>query len=190
MQLNHIKLQNATNDFIVCCMPRNKIDYLNCALADSLNLIGEWWTILILRESFFGSRRFEDFQQHLGIARNILTSRLSTLCDNGILERVPVKQGAKRHEYRLTTMGRDLLTVIVALTQWGDRWLRQEQGAPVQFVERSSGEVIPEVRVRSKDGRQLKTRDLAMIPGPGATDDTRERLQLIAQAWASRTQAK
>ena len=85
-------------------------------------------------------------------------------------------------------MGRDLLTVIVALTQWGDRWLRQDQGAPVRFIERSSGDVIPEVRVRSADGRQLKTRDLAMIPGPGATDETRERLEMIVQAWESRTQ--
>ena len=167
-------------------MARNKIDNLNCSLADSLNLIGEWWTILILRESFFGTRRFEDFQQHLGIARNILTARLSTLCDNGILERVPVKEGARRHEYRLTTMGRDLLTVIIALTQWGDRWLRKEQGAPVKFIEGDSGEVIPEISVRSKDGRQLKTRDLAMIPGPGATDETRERLRQIAEAWHNR----
>jgi DNA-binding HxlR family transcriptional regulator len=169
-------------------MSRNKIDYLNCALADTLNLIGEWWTILILRECFFGTRRFEDFQQRLGIARNILTARLGTLCDNGILERVPVKEGAKRHEYRLTTMGRDLLTVIVALTQWGDRWLRQEQGSPVKFIERSSGDVIPEVRVRTADGCELKTRDLAMIPGPGATDETRERLEMIVQAWESRMQ--
>lgn len=167
-------------------MSRNKIDSLNCSLADSLNLIGEWWTILILRESFFGTRRFEDFQQHLGIARNILAARLNTLCENGILQRVPVKQGAKRHEYRLTTMGRDLLTVIVALTQWGDRWLRQEQGAPVKFVERSSGEEIPEVRILAKDGRELRARELALIPGPGATDETRQRLQLMAEAWHSR----
>ena len=169
-------------------MSRNKFDNLNCSLSDTLNLIGEWWTILILRESFFGTRRFEDFQQHLGIARNILTARLSTLCDNGILERVPVKQGAKRHEYQLTTMGRDLLTIVIALTQWGDRWLGQEQGAPVTFVERGSGEEIPEVCIRSKDCRKLKTRDLAMVPGPGATDETRERLQMIAQAWESRMQ--
>lgn len=167
-------------------MSRNKIDSLNCSLADSLNLIGEWWTILILRESFFGTRRFEDFQQHLGIARNILTARLNTLCENGILQRVPVKKGAKRHEYRLTTMGRDLLTVIVALTQWGDRWLRQEQGSPVKFVERSSGEVIPEIRILAKDGRELGARELALIPGPGATDETRYRLQLMAEAWHSR----
>ncbi len=169
-------------------MSRNKIDSLNCSLADSLNLIGEWWTILILREAFFGTRRFEEFQQNLGIARNILTARLNTLCESGILQRVPVKQGAKRTEYRLTTMGRDLLTVIIALTQWGDRWLRQEQGAPVKFVERDSGEEIPEVCIRSRDGRKLKTRDLAMIAGPGASDETRERLDMITQAWKSREQ--
>jgi len=167
-------------------MSRNKIDTLNCSLADSLNLIGEWWTILILRESFFGTRRFEDFQQHLGIARNILTSRLNTLCENGILQRVPVKEGAKRHEYRLTTMGRDLLPVIIVLTQWGDRWLGQDQGPPVRFVERETGKEIPDVCVRSEDGRQLKARELAMIPGPGATDETRERLELITQIWKSR----
>ena len=171
-------------------MSRNKFDNLNCSLSDTLNLIGEWWTILILREAFFGTRRFEEFQQNLGIARNILTARLSTLCDNGILERVPVKQGAKRHEYQLTTMGRDLLTVIIALTQWGDRWLDAEQGPPVIFVERDSGEEIPEVRVRAKDGHQLKTRDLMMMPGPGATDETRERLEQIARAWQKKMSEK
>ncbi len=169
-------------------MARNKIEYLNCSLADTLNLIGEWWTILVLREAFFGTRRFEDFQQQLGIARNILTARLGTLCDSGIMERVPVKQGAKRHEYRLTTMGRDLLTVIIALTQWGDRWLRKDQGEPVIFIDRESGEDIPQVSIRSKDGRQLKARDLAMRAGPGATDENKERLQLIIEAWKSRIQ--
>ena len=79
-------------------MARNNFDSLNCSLANTLNLIGEGWTILILREVFFGSRRFEEFQQHLGIARNILTARLRKLCENGILERVPIKEGAKRHE--------------------------------------------------------------------------------------------
>ncbi len=169
-------------------MSRNKFNDLNCSLSDSLNLIGEWWTILILRESFFGTRRFEDFQQQLGIARNILTARLSTLCESGILERVPVKQGAKRHEYQLTTMGRDLLTIVIALTQWGDRWLRKDQGVPVTFIERNNGEEIPKVCVRAKDGRELKTRDIAMLPGSGASEDTRNRLKQIAEKWEKRMQ--
>jgi len=167
-------------------MARNNIDSLNCSIADALNLIGEWWTILILRESFFGSCRFEEFQQHLGIARNILTARLNKLCDSGILERVPVKEGAKRHEYKLTSMGRDLHPILIALTQWGDRWLHESDGAPVVFIERSSGKEISDVCIRSQDGRELKARDLTLIPGPGATEDTIERLRLMDEAWQNR----
>jgi len=169
-------------------MTRNNIDTLNCSVADTLNLIGEWWTILILREAFFGSRRFEEFQQHLGIARNILTARLNKLCDNGILERVPVKQGAKRHEYRLTTMGRDLMPILIALTQWGDRWLHEADGAPVMFIERATGETIADIGVYSKRGKELKPRDLALVPGPGATEKNIERLQFMAQVWKERVE--
>jgi len=161
-------------------MPQKNKDALNCSIADTLDLIGEGWTILILREAFFGSRRFEDFQKHLGIARNILTTRLQKLVDGGVLERAPIKEGAKRHEYKLTPMGRDLYPVLIALTQWGDRWLRPDRGAPVKFVERSTGEEIADVAIHSKDGREIKARDLALIPGPGATDETIERLRIMA----------
>ncbi|UCB55275.1 MAG: helix-turn-helix transcriptional regulator [Thiotrichales bacterium] len=167
-------------------MPRNKLDNLNCSIANALDLIGEWWTLLILREAFFGSRRFEDFQQHLGIARNILTTRLRKLCDSGVLERVPVREGARRHEYRLTQMGRDLLPTLIALTQWGDRWLHTRSGAPVKFVERASGEPIANVTVQTRDGRALEPRDLAMVPGPGATEETIERLRLMQSAFKQR----
>lgn len=167
-------------------MPRNKLDDLNCSIANALDLIGEWWTILILREAFFGTRRFEDFQQHLGIARNILSARLRKLCDNGVLERVPVKAGAKRHEYKLTKMGRDLQPTLIALTQWGDRWLHTTDGAPVKFIDRASGEEIADVAILSKDGRELTARDLALVPGPGATDKTRERLHQLQLLWEQR----
>jgi DNA-binding HxlR family transcriptional regulator len=152
---------------------------LNCSIADALNLIGEGWTILILREAFFGSRRFEDFQKHLGIARNILTARLQKLVEGGILERTPIKQGAKRHEYKLTPMGRDLFPVLIVLTQWGDRWLRTASGAPVKFVERNTGEEITRVTIQNQQGKEIKASDLALIPGPGATDETRERLKIM-----------
>lgn len=163
-------------------MKHNKLEDLNCSIANALDLIGEWWTILILREAFFGSCRFEDFQQHLGIARNILTARLRKLCDNGVLQRVPVKEGAKRHEYRLTAMGRDLYPTLIALTQWGDRWLHKT-GAPVKFVERATGDEIAGVVILTKDGRKLDVRDMALIPGPGATAETIERLRLLQLAW-------
>jgi len=167
-------------------MSPHNTDSLNCSVANTLDLIGEGWTILILREAFFGSRRFEDFQKHLGIARNILTTRLHKLCDNGILERTPIKEGAKRHEYKLTSMGRDLYPIMIALTQWGDRWLQDSKGAPVKFIERTTGEEIADVAILSKDGRKIKARDLALIPGPGATDETVERLKQMAEAWENR----
>ena len=120
-------------------MTRSKLDSLNCSVAHSLALIGERWTILIIREAFFETRRFEEFQRHLGIARNILAARLGKLCDSGILERVPVKKGARRQEYRLKYMGRDLLPVLVALTQWGDRWILGPEAAPIKVCAKGNG---------------------------------------------------
>lgn len=162
-------------------MPIKNIETLNCSVANALELIGDAWTILILREAFFGSRRFEDFQSHLGIARNILTNRLNKLCDSELLERKPIKEGAKRNEYRLTPKGRDLYPTLIALAQWGDRWMHKDQGGvPVKFVERETGKEITEVAILSHDGRVLDARDLAIVPGPGATEETKERLRLLA----------
>jgi DNA-binding HxlR family transcriptional regulator len=168
-------------------MTRNSLEQMNCSIANALELIGEGWTILILREAFFGTRRFEDFQQQLGIARNILTTRLKKLCDHGILKRVPVHEGARRQEYRLTAMGRDLYPTLIALTQWGDRWLHQNR-PPVKFVERETGEEIADVAIMSKDHRVLDARDLALLPGPGATGETRKRLKLLHETWLNHQQ--
>lgn len=163
-------------------MRNSYLDDMNCSLANALELIGERWTLLILREAFYGSCRFEDFQQHLGVARNILTARLSKLCDSGVLQRVPVKEGAKRHEYRLTSMGRDLFPALIALNQWGDRWLH-DAGAPVKFVEHATGNEIAAVTIQADDGRTLDARDLVILPGPGANAKTKERLHLLQLAW-------
>lgn len=167
-------------------MTAHNLDSLNCSIANALNLIGEGWTIMILREAFFGTRRFEEFQQNLGVARNILTARLKKLCDSGILERHPIKEGAKRHEYRLTTMGRDLLPILVVLNQWGDRWLRASQGAPVLFTERATGKQVQDIKIRAQDGRALQARELVMKPGPGATEETIKRLKQMEQVWENR----
>ena len=164
---------------------RSKLDSLNCSVAHTLELIGECWTILILREAFLGTRRFEDFQRHLGIARNILSTRLCKLCDSNILERVPVKHGARRQEYRLTGMGRDLLPILVALAQWGDRWILGPEAVPVKYIHGATGEEIADVTICSKDGRPLDADDILLVPGPGATMETRTRLQELRDRWAS-----
>ena len=162
---------------------RSKLDSLNCSVAHTLELIGEWWTILILREACLGSRRFEDFQRHLGIARNILSTRLCKLCDSNILERVPVKHGARRQEYRLTGMGRDLLPILVALAEWG-RWILGPEAVPVKYIHGATGEEIADVTICPKDGLSLDAGDILLVPGPGATQETRARLQELRDGWA------
>jgi DNA-binding HxlR family transcriptional regulator len=102
-----------------------------CSLARSVDLLGDWWTPLVLRDAYYGVRRFEDFQRSLGIGRNILTQRLSRLVDEGMLERRPYQDRPVRHEYVLTDKGRDFFPVVAAIVRWGDRWLAGDEGPPV-----------------------------------------------------------
>ena len=146
---------------------RKRFDDMNCSVARALDLLGEWWTILIIREAFAGTRRFEDFQQRLGIARNILTSRLRKLTDQGVLERVAAQEGGRRKVYCLTRKGQDLLPVLVALMQWGDRWITGPGREPLRLVERASGLGIAHLTVQNLHGRTLGLGDLKALPGPG-----------------------
>jgi DNA-binding HxlR family transcriptional regulator len=157
-------------------MRRKTFAHMNCSIARALEQIGEWWTFLILREAFMGTRRFDKFQRHLGIARNILSVRLKKLVARGILERRVATEGARRVEYRLTEKGRELFPVMMALRQWGDRWVIGAERAPVIVVERESSEPIAELCVTSHDGRPLRPSEVRMIPGPGAAAATKERL--------------
>jgi DNA-binding HxlR family transcriptional regulator len=157
-------------------MRRKTFAHMNCSIARALEQIGEWWTFLILREAFMGTRRFDQFQRHLGIARNILSARLKKLVARGILERRVATEDARRVEYRLTERGRDLFPVMMALRQWGDRWVIGVERAPVIVVERESSQPIAELRVTSRDGRPLRPSEVRMVAGPGAVAATKERL--------------
>lgn len=157
----------------------DKFDPQRRSIGHILDTIGEGWSILIVREAFMGVRRFEEFQGRLGIARNILTARLKKLCANEILDRVPVKEGAKRHEYRLTTKGRDMLPLLIALTQWGDKWVYGEHNEPMMFLDREQGEPIATVEVYSAQGDILQPRDIMIQAGPGSTPETRQRIEEI-----------
>jgi DNA-binding HxlR family transcriptional regulator len=149
----------------------------NCSVARALDVIGDTWTLLVLREAFVGTRRFADFEATLGISKNVLTQRLSHLCDHGVLERVDAGQHGTRYEYQLTPMGKDLVTVLTALRQWGDRWLSGPGKEPVLVLDRRTGRPIPPVRIRAEDGEILKARDMLLSPGPGASEETRERFR-------------
>ena len=153
-----------------------------CSVARALEVVGERWTILILRDAFLGVRRFDDFQRSLGIARNVLNTRLQRLVETGILERRRYQERPARHEYRLTPMGRDLWPAVVALMQWGDRWLGGEDGAPMAIAHRNCGGSVTDRRTCTACGAQLGLRDVEVVPGPGATEAVRERLAARSMA--------
>jgi DNA-binding HxlR family transcriptional regulator len=151
-------------------MKRASFADMNCSVAQSLEVVGEWWTLLILRDAFLGISRFEDFHQRLGISRNILAARLDGLIANGVMERRTYSEHPPRHDYVLTTKGRDLWRVVAALRQWGDRWVAGRGHEPVVTVHDGCGKrTTPELHC-SKCGEKLKGNDVHHRSGPGATD--------------------
>lgn len=142
----------------------------NCPAARTLAVVGERWTLLILREAFYGQRRFEDLQRTLGVARNLLATRLATLVEHGLLERRPYKEpgSRERFEYRLTERGIDLFPILLALMEWGDRHLGDEEGTPVIVQHRDCGAQI-HLDITCEAGHTgLTARDTIPVPGPGA----------------------
>jgi DNA-binding HxlR family transcriptional regulator len=140
---------------------------MNCSIAQSLEIIGEWWTLLILRDSFLGIRRFDDFVERLGISRNILTTRLDKLVDAGILERRPYDTGRGRYDYLLTDKGRALWPVMTTLRQWGDEWILGAGNEPVLLEHRDHGHTTTAQLTCDVCGEPLDARSVRAIPGPG-----------------------
>ena len=141
-----------------------------CSVAQCLEVVGEWWTMLIVRDAFLGIRRFDDFQSRTGIARNVLTARLEHLVEHGVLERRPYQERPLRHEYVLTDKGRDLWHVLTAMREWGDRWAAPD-GPPVELVHRSCEHVTRTAVVCDPCREPLDARAVRAVPGPGARDD-------------------
>lgn len=115
--------------------PMRRTSFANwpCSIARTMDLLGDWWTPLVLREAFYGVTRFDAFQQELGIARNTLADRLRRLVDEGLLDKRPYQSDPVRHDYVLTEKGRDFFGVLAAMNTWGNRWLSGDEGAPVVF---------------------------------------------------------
>src|SRR6202171_2838756 len=142
---------------------------MTCSVAHCLDVVGEWWSLLIVRDAFLGVTRFDDFQARLGISRNILTHRLNRLVDNDVLERVPYQDHPPRSEYRLTEKGRDLWPVVTALRQWGDKWAAPN-GAPLEIRHEACGDLAQAISTCSTCGESLDARSVTAEPGPGAAD--------------------
>ncbi len=139
----------------------------NCSIAKSLELVGERWTMLIIREVFLGNRRFDTMASRLDIARNVLTARLTRLVEEGVLTRVRYQERPERFEYRLTEKGIDLWPVIVSLIQFGDRYYAPD-GPPMVLVHMDWGGGLDEHRTCETCGARLQARDVTAQLGPGA----------------------
>jgi DNA-binding HxlR family transcriptional regulator len=153
-------------------MGRKRFDEMNCGIAQALEALGDWWTLLIVRDAFFGARRFGDFERSLGIAKNVLSARLQHLVEHDIFERVDVGSEGERFEYRLTAKGEALLTVLTALREWSDEWIFGRGNEPVIVRDRRTGRRLPKLRVTDAEGRALTRRDVRTEPGPGASPET------------------
>ncbi len=139
----------------------------NCSIARTLEVVGERWTLLVLRECFLGTARFDDFQRRLGIARNVLQARLERLVDEGVLVRRPYQERPTRYEYRLTREGRDLLPVLLALLEWGDRH-RAPDGPPVAIAHARCGGPVNSALQCGRCGATVEIRSIDVRPRSAA----------------------
>jgi DNA-binding HxlR family transcriptional regulator len=139
-----------------------------CSTAQALEIVGEWWTLLIMRDAFFGVRRFEDFQRRLGVSRSVLTNRLKRLVEEGVLTTREYEHRPPRVEYLLTKKGADLFPVLVALQQWGDRWASPKP--PVVLTHRACGKLTKPYLSCSACGERIRAEDVVPSPGPGGSD--------------------
>lgn len=150
-------------------MERKSFSEMHCSVAQSLEVVGEWWSLLIVRDAFLGVARFDDFQRRLGISRNVLNQRLRRLVEQEILCRVPYSEHPPRFDYRLTDKGRDLWPVLTAMRQWGDRHAAPN-GPPLELIHRGCGEVSQAVMTCSACGEPIDAGEVRAIRGPGAVE--------------------
>jgi DNA-binding HxlR family transcriptional regulator len=164
-------------------MQRKSFGKMACPIARSLERVGEWWSILIIRDALHGFTRFDEFQKSLNIAPNMLTRRLSALVDAGLLERRRYSKRPPRYEYILTEKGRDFRPVLIAMTAWGNKYFAPE-GASVLLVDNKTRRNADPVLVDRRSGRPLSERDFVFAAGPAASERTRRRYAMINQTKA------
>jgi DNA-binding HxlR family transcriptional regulator len=155
---------------------RTSFETAECPVARSLDALGDWWSLLIIRDAFLGIRRFSEFQKNLGCAKNILTVRLRALVDHGILKTAPASDGSAYQEYVLTPKGRGVFPVLVALRQWSEEFSDRAEGFATLLVDRDEGRPVRKLELRAQDGRLLGNGDTELKPNAA----TRRRRRIPA----------
>jgi len=152
----------------------------NCSVARSVDVLGDWWNLLIIRELLWGATKFDEFQRNLEISKGILSKRLKLLQEYEIVAKHSVGAGT---EYALTEKGRALHVIIIAMMQWGDKWNPLPDGAPLIPLNRKTGATLAPVQLMDVNGEPLALENLSLRPGPGADDSTLERLARLRKAY-------
>ncbi len=140
---------------------------MHCSLARTLDRIGDWWAPLIIRDVYLDVRRFDEIVEDLGISRNLLTRRLTSLVQSGVLTRVPYQTRPTRYEYHLTEAGRELMPAILALSAWGDKWAAPAEGKPLLLRHKTCGHIFRATVCCSECGEPIKLDEVEAMPGPG-----------------------
>jgi DNA-binding HxlR family transcriptional regulator len=143
---------------------RTSFEHADCPVARSLDSLGDWWSLLIIRDAFLGIRRFSEFQKNLGCAKNILTVRLRALVEHGILMTAPASDGSAYLEYLMTPKGRGVFPVLVALRQWSEEFSGETGGFATLLVDRSNGRPVRKLELHADDGRLLRLGDTELRP--------------------------
>ena len=143
-------------------MRRTRFADAPCPIARATDLIGDWWTPMVLREAFLGRKRFDEFQKALGLSRPVLAQRLSRLVDEGLLEKVLYQERPRRHEYRLTDKGTAFFDVLAAMWRWGEDWLWEDGAPPLEMIDARTGEPVRAVVLDENTGKPIDPGQLGL----------------------------
>lgn len=146
-----------------------------CSMARAMEVVGDRWSILILREAYYGVKRFDEFEYYVGVAPNILSNRLKKFIDFGVMSRIPLPEHSGRYEYVLTEKGRDFFPAYLALKKWGDDWLAEPAGPQVVFRDRAVGREIKYPEPLTASGKPVRLEDVEVVAGKGAVPFNRKR---------------
>jgi DNA-binding HxlR family transcriptional regulator len=150
----------------IAMVKRTSLEGDECPIARALDVIGDWWSLLIIRDALFGVRRFSEFQKRLGLAKNILAVRLRALVDQGILKMAPASDGSAYQEYVLTPKGHGIFPILVALRQWSEEFDARPEEIATILVDKEKGRPVRKLELYSEDGRQLTAADTSLKPRP------------------------
>ena len=157
-------------------MRRKSFKQMECGIAQTLEQLGDVWSFLIIREALFGVEAFDDFHQNLAIPKNTLSARLNDLVDIGLLSRTRDEADKRRVIYRLEEAGRDFWVVLVALSQWGNKWVYKDQGPPSFVADKALQKPVSAIEIKNINGQRLTLNDIAMILGPSGSKKLGEKL--------------